>query len=299
MLNELKYVFLSCPVCGSNHFRVLYPDTLDVDLPRFGYDFSPEHNRTYRIVQCMGCTHGYASPLPEKLWEKYEDVEDPVYLSNSKQRMITATQVLKRIRRYLSIGRLLDIGCGTGDFMLSARQYYDVEGVELSHWSANIARDKGLKVFSCRLQELVTSEYYDIVTLWGVIEHFENPKFEIEHICRLIKPGGLVCLWTGDIDSFPSRLLKKKWWWVQGQHIQMFSRKSLMKLFSEQNFENIYLGTYPLVMTMQSISKSLARYKILGKIAKSVLTQPFIRDVSIKISIQGEMFAVFRKAKER
>jgi ubiquinone/menaquinone biosynthesis C-methylase UbiE len=296
MLNELKYVYLSCPICDSKRSNVLYPDTLGNDLPRLGYDFSPEHNRTYRIVQCLDCTHAYASPLPEKLWKKYKEIEDLVYLSNSKQRMITAVEVLRRIRKYLPRGRLLDIGCGTGDFMLSAREFYDVEGIELSHWSANIARDKGLKVFDCQLHELVINEYYDVATLWGVIEHLENPKHEIESIRRLIKPGGLVCLWTGDFSSFPSRLLREKWWWVQGQHIQYFSRKSLIKLFKDQYFEHVYFGIYPYVMTMQSIAKSLARYKMLGKIVKKYFNVPFIRNINIKISLPGEMFVIFRKA---
>lgn len=284
-----------CPVCSSGRYKVLYPDTLGGDAPKFGYDFSPEHNKTYRIVQCMDCTHGYASPLPEKLWEKYEEVEDPVYLANSEQRMVTAAKALKRIRKYSAGGRMLDIGCGTGDFMLTAREFYDVEGVELSGWSADIARAKGLKVFDCLLRELEVEKKYDISTLWGVIEHFEDPRCEIENIYRLMKPGGLVCLWTGDIDSFTSHLLGRKWWWVQGQHIQYFSRKSLTRLFMDQKFENVYLGTYPYVMTMQSIAKSLERYRTVGKIAGSILKNPLLRDISVEIALPGEMFAIFKK----
>lgn len=296
MSNRLRYISLPCPVCDSNRYKVLYPDTLGNDLPRFGYDFSPEHNRTYRIVQCTDCTHGYASPLPEKLREKYEDVEDPVYLSNSDQRMLTAAKALKRIRSYSSRhGRLLDIGCGTGDFMLCAREFYDIEGIELSRWSADIARAKGLEVFDRQLHELTNNEYYDVVTMWGVIEHFENPKREIASMRRLIKPGGLVCLWTGDIDSFPSRLLGRKWWWIQGQHIQLFSRKSLIRLFSEQSFKAVYFGMYPYVMAMRSIAKSLERYKAVGRLAKNILTQPFIRSINMEISLPGEMFAIFKK----
>ncbi len=296
MSNGPKYIYLPCPICNSNRYKVLYPDTLGSDLPRFGYDFNPEHNRTYRIVQCMDCTHGYASPLPEKLLEQYEDVEDPVYLSNSEQRMITAAKVLKRIRGYSSRGgRLLDIGCGTGDFMLCARESYDVGGIELSRWGADIARAKGLKVFNCQLHELTDNEYYDVVTLWGVIEHFEDPRRETESIHRLVKPGGLVCLWTGDIDSFPSRLLGRKWWWVQGQHIQLFSRKSLVRLFGEQYFKVVYSGMYPYVMAMRSIAKSLERYKTPGRLAKNILTLPFIRSINMEISLPGEMFVIFKK----
>ncbi|MBN2452707.1 MAG: class I SAM-dependent methyltransferase [Candidatus Omnitrophica bacterium] len=283
-----------CPVCGSRRYKVLYPDTLGKEIPEFGYDFGPKHNKTYRIVQCLDCTHGYASSAPAKLWENYEDVVDPSYLANAKERLITAAKALKRIRKYQNGGRLLDVGCSTGDFLQAAREFYDVEGLELSGWASKIARDKGLKIHSCLPDNLKADRQYDVVTLWGVIEHFGDPKYEVESICKLIKQGGLVCLWTGDVDSFPSRLLGKKWWWIQGQHIQFFTRKSLAKLMSDNGFGGVYFGMYPYVMSMQAIAKSLERYKALG-IVRNILRHPSIKDISVEISLPGEMFAIFRK----
>ena len=284
-----------CPICGSNDHRLLYPDTLKNDFPRFGYEFSAGHTRTYRIVMCENCGHAYCSPRPLDIWKHYHDVEDKAYLGCQPQRISTARKVLKKMLQFKKSGRLLDIGCATGDFLSVARDFYEVEGLELSRWTSRIALGRGLIVHSCTLDALKPAKPYDVMTLWGVIEHFEDPAREIQKMARLLNQGGYVCLWTGDIKSIPSKVLGKKWWYVQGQHIQYFSQRSLRKIFSQNGFEHVWSGLYPYVMTMDSISGSLNRYPLIGKLSKYVLKQPFLSSRMLTLALPGEMFAIFRK----
>jgi len=286
---------IPCPVCGSSRYRVLYPSTLGDDLPVFGYDFSPEHNRTYRVVACEDCSHGYCSPRPPDLYVGYHDVQDAPYLENREQRILTSKLAVARIRQWLDRGRLLDIGCSTGDFLTVAREHFEVEGLELSRWAVDLARGKGLKIHDYRLSAIQASGSFDVVTLWGVIEHFDEPRIEAEQMHRLLKPGGLVFLWTGDIRSSTARLFGRRWWWYQGQHIQMFSERSLVKLFEDHGFERVWIGRYPYVMVLKSVAKSMMRYPIAGRVMRWLVDTLRLQDVTVTFRLPGEMFAVFRK----
>lgn len=291
--SDLKHI--PCPVCESARYRVLHRSTLGNDLPVFGYDFSPAHSRTYRVVSCDNCSHGYCSPRALDLFAAYEDVEDASYLENRDQRLATSRLAIAKIREWTARGRLLDIGCSTGDFLTVAREHYDVEGLELSRWAVQLARAKALKVHDCRLSAIPESERFDILTLWGVIEHFDEPRVEVEQMYRLLKPGGCVFLWTGDIRSSTARLLGKRWWWYQGQHIQMFSKQSLVRLFEDHGFEKVWIGRYPYVMVLRSVAKSMMRYPIAGATMRWFVETLRLHDVSVTFRLPGEMFAVFRR----
>lgn len=284
-----------CPICGQDGHPELYPDTLGDQLPRFGYDFTPDHMKTYRVVFCRDCRHGFSSPRPAQLWQQYEEVEDPAYLHRQKERIASAQHVVRRIVRYRPAGRLLDIGCATGDFLSVARQHFQVEGLELSGWAAQIAQDRGLKVHRSDLAGFQPAEPYDVLTLWGVIEHFEHPADEVRRMHRLLRSGGLVCLWTGDITSWPARLLGKQWWYIQGQHLQIFSRGSLRSVFTQAGFEEVWVGRYPHVTTLQSIAKSLSRYSVLGVSARWLVSPPVVAGLNVTLALPGEMFAIFKK----
>ncbi|MBW8050445.1 MAG: class I SAM-dependent methyltransferase [Cytophagales bacterium] len=284
-----------CPICGVNDIDVVCPDDIGNEKVTFNYDFSKKHNLTYRIVRCKKCTHCYASPRPKDIYKNYIDVVDEAYLANETQYLATFRKGLKKINDYIPSGRLLDVGCSTGIFLTAAKEFYQVEGIELSNWAASIARKKGFNIYKCKLGEMNMNSLYDIVTMWGVIEHFEYPDKEIKNISKLLREGGIVCLWTGDISSCPARLLGKKWWYYQGQHIQMFSKKSIIKLFEDNGFKLLNMSIYPYVMTMKSISKSLARYPLIHRFTKPILSSKFLSDKMITIKVPGEMFAIFKK----
>lgn len=210
---------------------------------------------------------------------------------------MTGRRVVSSIRKIKPSGKLLDVGCATGDFLEAALPFYDVTGLELSSWAANIAESRGYTIHKKRLEDLKQPDEYDIVTLWGVIEHFENPQKEISEINRLLKTGGIVCLWTGDLDSTIARLLGKRWWYVQGQHIQLFTKGSLELLMQRSGFSTKQIGIYPYIMTLRSVSKSLQRYKILNALSRLLFDNALIGDFSITINLPGEMFAIFEKVK--
>jgi len=237
----------------------------------------------------------YCSPLPKQLFEQYVDVEDIEYLRNEAQRLATAAKVIDTLQKYRKTGRLLDVGCSTGDFLRVASRHYDVEGIELSKWAAGIARERGLEIHECCLSDLRSTQPYDVVTLWGVIEHLENPKNEINHIFRLMNHDGILCIWTGNVDSLTARLLGKKWWYFMGQHIQYFSETTLHRLLEQCGFRRVIIQNYPYVLNMASVANSIGRYPLLSKVLSGVLRSRALSSAEITFALPGEMFAIYSR----
>ena len=288
---------MQCIICKSKNIKILYPDTLGNKLPEFGYNFSPNSQNTYQMVSCGECSHIFSFPIPDDIYSAYIEVVDHAYLKNELQRIDTAQKVMQYILRCKKQGGvLLDVGCATGDFLRVARNYFAVEGLELSQWGAKIALERGLKIHQCLLGDIKGAEKYDIVTLWGVIEHFQNPLEEMHEIHRLLKPNGIVCIWTGDASSWIAKLLGKRWWYYMGQHIQVFTEKSLDVTLKKAGLERVKIQTYPYVMTLKSVAASLQRYRALGWIANALLNNDFLGKYCLTLKISGEMFAIYKKA---
>jgi len=286
-------IFYSCPVCNSKSYKILYPNTLSSKPIECGYKFNKDTMKTYRIVECKSCGHAYANPRHKAICDEYVSVIDEVYLSQHNQRVATYREILPKIFNIRPGRNLLDIGCSTGDFLIEARNYYQPEGLELSKWAVDIARKRKLRVYGCLLKEM-PAQKYDVITLWGVIEHLEYPVKEIKQIKRLLNKDGIVCLWTGDRSSITAKILGRKWWYIQGQHIQFFSSNSLDYLFEQHGFNKVYASTYPYMISFKSLDNSLKRYNLLHAILSPVLSLLKQLDFHFKLTIPGEMFVIYQ-----
>lgn len=286
---------MTCPVCGSGNLAEWYPaDVESAADVSFSYTFSPEHRKTFRVVRCLECSHAFCWPIPENIVGQYVGVVDCEYLRHSRSRQLAAEAVLAIIASYRRTGVLLDIGCATGDFLAAARSHgYVVEGLELSRWSSQIARRRGFVVHEEHLETLARRQpgRYDVVTLWGVIEHFSRPATEMRHVVELLKPGGLVAIWTGDVRSVTSRFLGRRWWYWQGQHIQYFSHASLKRLAESTGLQHLTTKLYPFGMTWETLSNSLRRYRF-HSIASALLRPLFAVKPVWHLRLPGEMLFI-------
>jgi 2-polyprenyl-3-methyl-5-hydroxy-6-metoxy-1,4-benzoquinol methylase len=128
---------------------------------------------------------------------------------------------LHTIKRHVSGGRLLDVGCATGYFLNAARLDFEVSGVEPSRWAVDYARTRlHLNVTEGHLEAVdLPLEGFDVITMNDVIEHFSDPRAALERSAALLRPGGILYLVTPDIGSLSARVLRGRWWGLRPAHL--------------------------------------------------------------------------------
>lgn len=218
-----------CPVCAGLR-----------SLPLFDKD-------GYTMRRCEACTLVFVGQDPAGIDFKalygqayYTGGSDAVfadYVGQEAARRAGAHRRLALLRhlppRIARRGRLLDVGCAAGFFLAEARQHYEVQGVELSQWSSDYARDRlGLPVFTGTLHEAaLPSDHFDVITLWDVIEHVPEPLPLLQEAARVLKPGGRLVLTTGDWGSSYAQARGADWHLMTPPwHLCMFSRATLARL---------------------------------------------------------------------
>ena len=234
---------LACNLCGGRQFVVLFRGrgSRPVGRPELFCCTSMDHGDYTNILRCVSCSLvvlAPSDPVPE-VEQFYRGVEDPLYLREERGRVRTFDRLTDEIGELRSGGRLLDVGCYTGVFLERAqRRGWEVTGLEPSQWAAGVARSRGLNVLEGLLAENnLPPESFDVVTVWDAIEHFGDPRAEIDRLAHLLKPGGLLALSTMDVESGFARLLGPRWPWFMRMHLYYFSPDTLRALLAQCNLE--------------------------------------------------------------
>jgi len=292
---------MACVICSSSELEEVHPAEISrIEEVSFSYSFSPENCKTFRVVRCTRCSHVFCAPLPSGIVGSYRDVIDDEYLKHAESRRLSADAVLRTVEGYAPGKRLLDVGCATGDFLDVARtRGYAAEGLELSTWSCNIARGRGHTVHQEPLAAFAARETarFDLVSLIGVIEHFSDPRAEMANLAALVRPGGLVVIWTGDSNALLPRALGRRWWYWQGQHIQFFTHRSLSRLVEDAGFHHVATTRYPFAATQATLANSLRRYR-LHRLMSAALVPLFALRPVVYLKLSGEMLFIAQRSGE-
>jgi 2-polyprenyl-3-methyl-5-hydroxy-6-metoxy-1,4-benzoquinol methylase len=255
-------LFIKCPLCGADDYRVRYPSTIPDGLSFSSEEVTPEQYRCTShdlsqhgdIVQCRQCGMVYNNPQPnpDTLLQIYKEVEDPAYLEETEARERTFKRSIDQLHQFLQPpGKLLDIGCYTGVFMeTAAAEGWQVQGVALSSWAVNIARKSGVgTVYETPLHQLpLPKESFDVITLWDVIEHLTHPKDMLKNVNHLLKPGGVLAFSTHMVDSLAVRLMGKRYPFFMEMHVVHFSRATTAQMLADQGFELLKIRPHPRIL---------------------------------------------------
>ena len=132
-------------------------------------------------------------------------------------------------------GKILDIGAGTGDFLLEAKnKNWETVGVEPNEKAKSIAINKGV-LFADTIEKL-ESNSFDVITLWHVLEHVPDVAHQVAELKRLLKPSGTLIIAVPNFKSFDANYYKTFWAaYDVPRHLWHFSKTAIEKLFDKQN----------------------------------------------------------------
>jgi 2-polyprenyl-3-methyl-5-hydroxy-6-metoxy-1,4-benzoquinol methylase len=245
------FEYRSCPNCGRDDFTVIFDSNMgEADL-RKGIKtvYMLWEDAHGRYVKCKNCHLIYVNPIEKasKINGDYSKMgnNDATIIRGSRLR--AAKSQLGIIKKYESGTTLLDIGCGEGFFLSNASKAgYTTKGIEISLDAAEYAgKEFGLDVEAKPFEELQFPEnYFDVVTLWQVLEHVPYPLVVLKEVHRILKPEGLLATSTPDIDSIMAKIFRRKWWNLRRLHINQFTTETLTDMLKRAGFKNVLSTRY-------------------------------------------------------
>lgn len=156
-------------------------------------------------------------------------------------------------------GNLLDIGCGTGDFLFEAKsKEWNCTGVEPNPKAKELALAKNINLIDDT--KSIKNDSFDIITMWHVLEHIPDLEKQIRELHRLLKPNGTLILALPNYKSYDAQYYKKYWAaYDVPRHLWHFSQNSIQPLFSPFGFKLV--EKYPMLFDSFYVSLLSEKYK--------------------------------------
>lgn len=141
---------------------------------------------------------------------------------------------------YRTEGKLLDVGCGIGDYIsLLDELGWCVYGVETSRKAADFANqlERNVECVSFEGAKYLNN-FFDVITMWHALEHFSDPKQMLEKALQLLKNDGVIILGVPNYNSF-DRIIFRKYWngYEIPLHLYHFTPSSLKNLLVRSGYK--------------------------------------------------------------
>lgn len=266
----------SCPLCGATEAAIL----LDAGQR------TPE-GEGYRVVSCARCDLRYTRPHPTEgelaalYRQEYYAPRKPRLLSWDALRLVLHHVVLWQRRSALldrRPGRVLDVGCGDGNFLASLkRRGWAVHGTDFSAAACELARGKGIAVQQGPLASAgFPDDFFDVVSLWHVLEHLSEPLAELAEIRRILRDDGLLVVEVPDSASATLRLCRERWFPLDvPRHLQHFTPATLEELLRRAGFVPLHRQHFHYLDFALAFISFVDRLGLLGRLSG---TQYFFTD---------------------
>lgn len=231
----------TCPICGSREIA---------------FAFSAKDNtvsgETFEVWDCTHCTSRFTQGIPaeEDIGAYYESEEYISHSNTSKGlintlyqqvRAFTLVQKRKLIERLSgqTKGTLLDIGCGTGEFLREMQQHdWEVKGLEPSPAARDFARQSyALQVDEPDQLFGLSAQSADVITMWHVLEHVHRLSDTLNQIHDLLRPDGLLLIAVPNFTSSDADHYREHWAaYDVPRHLYHFSPRGMKMLLEKHRF---------------------------------------------------------------
>ena len=248
-----------CPICATDRFdREVYRMNFrhgSLDDRVFSARRLPDRLH-YRMVRCRRCGLLRSNPiLPiEELSRLYEGSHYTYAREADYTRRTYATYLRKAMPFVRERGRLLEIGCGSGFFLVEAlRQgFQEAEGIEPSREAVESAPARvraGIKLGLYR-RDSFSRGRFDAVCAFQVFDHVPDQKAMLQACFEHLRPGGMALFINHDRGGLLSRILGERSPIVDVEHTALFDKSTMRRIFTECGFRVRRVfdvrNTYPL-----------------------------------------------------
>lgn len=268
-----------CPICeskASEHFMT----TKD-------YNYTQEE---FTITQCTSCGFKYTNPIPtaDKIGDYYK-ADNYISHTSSKKGMFerlyhlvrsyTIKKKFKLVKQYTTGQSLMDIGCGTGDFLGYVKQQgWEVKGLEPSDSAREMAiQNHRLKVESTTELSRQKDVSVDAISMWHVLEHVYDLNPDFEHFKRILKKDGRLFIAVPNCSSHDALYYKEHWAaYDLPIHLYHFTPKDIQQLAEKYDMKVIKI--LPMKFDSYYVSMLSEKYKRgLDKITLGCMIRGFYR----------------------
>lgn len=209
------------------------------------------------------------TPCPDKLENYYRH---KTYISHTDRSDTFLEKLYQRVKKYSlhkklswvkkhagSARSVLDVGAGTGSFVsfLKSRGW-NIEGIEPSEKARAIADSKGIDLFKSTNE--LSERKYDVITLWHVLEHFQNLDDELDALLNHVKEDGTLIIALPNFKSYDAKYYGEYWAaYDVPRHVWHFSRSAVEKIFQERGWR--VTKTKPMIFDAFYISLLSEEYR--------------------------------------
>ena len=254
----------TCPVCGGGAWL---PSLSPKDHTVSGEEFT--------LTTCKTCGFCATNPRPGRgNIGRYYDSPDYISHTNSKTGLqdrlyqFIRTRAIRNkhrlIARYKQNGQVLDMGCGTGEFLGYLKsQGYLVTGVE----PGVSARERAIANYSLEvvptLEQVPALEQFKVITLWHVLEHVHDVRDTLKKLHARLSVKGLLVIAVPDRDSWDAHHYGAGWAaYDVPRHLSHFRRADVHRLLTEHGFR--MLATKPMWFDAPYVSMLSEKHKGAG-----------------------------------
>jgi 2-polyprenyl-3-methyl-5-hydroxy-6-metoxy-1,4-benzoquinol methylase len=230
----------NCPICDSLE-NSLFLSCKDNTVSR----------ETFNIVQCNSCGFKFTNPRPDalKLGDYYKSEEYVSHSNTSKGFVNSAYQLVRKytllkklqlISKFYKTGSILDIGCGTGEFL---KTFKDAKWQTLGIEPSPVVREMAIKNYGLDIRDEseitnLKSESFDVITMWHVLEHVPNINDRVEELKRLIRPDGMIIVAVPNPTSLDAKIYLENWAaYDVPRHLSHFSPNDINTLFNNHGLK--------------------------------------------------------------
>jgi len=318
-----------CPVCNSTtvffEFKTKSQDNL------FNTKETTNFTKVFNFFKCRKCSSKFVNPPPaeKELIEIYQKIYQPKsektefkthksfltnYLKDKQHKILTdkigllgklfffpllytTSHEVRIVKKHFAKKiRLLDIGCGTGQFIGIIKKYFSVKsalGIDFSDNSIKICKKKGINAVNCNITDI--QDRYNLITAIHVLEHISNPIEFVTQIEEKLEAGGILILSLPNTKSIGRILFGKNWiGFNTPRHIVNYSKKTLFFLIEHANLKIVdystrgfYIDSFDLILNNKIFT---GRFRLLHRLINTLPGFLFFNsgDEQTIVAIKGE-----------